>query len=358
MVTDISGQFALEKSSNFANSDVNSGYFFNSYINNIGLTKSVNFNNSDPNSFNYLAIRAYSPSETFKSLVRFYLPGRYDFGFLSLADLSNEIYTVQTDTNTNPQYKKILGLYHSSFALSKTFGGSGLPGFSGSNVSSINFGDFLSQYINIFSTINTTSIIVSTVNGSLQNGIINLINGDLKYILPSYIATRERITDPLEFMLPLSTVVADSNRKIDEYGLGYNLGFNYADTNFATSQKADSFFKILDDYIYLKMNPEYNMNRLDIAGKEDLAATMDSMAQQNLYNCKLLLNNFGTFATTFVQNPVSFNPVIGKLDKLSFAWYDVTGQIINNSECEWSGALQIVEKKDIATDDSTVPKSG
>jgi hypothetical protein len=358
MVTDISGQFALEKSNNFANSDVNSGYFFNSYINNIGLTKSVNYNNSDPNSFNYLAIRAYSPSETFKSLVRFYLPGRYDFGFLSLADLSNEIYTIQTDTNTNPQYKKILGLYHSSFALSKTFGGSGLPGFSGYNVSSINFGDFLSQYINIFSTINTTSVIVSTVNGSLQNGIINLINGDLKYILPSYIATRERITDPLEFMLPLSTVVADSNRKIDEYGLGYNLGFNYADTNFATSQKADSFFKILDDYIYLKMNPEYNMNRLDIAGKEDLAATMDSMAQQNLYNCKLLLNNFGTFATTFVQNPVSFNPVIGKLDKLSFAWYDVTGQIINNNECEWSGALQIVEKKDIATDDSTVPKSG
>ena len=358
MVADISGQFALEKSNNFTNSDITSGYFFNSYINNIGLTKSVNYANSDPNSFNYLAIRAYSPSETFKSLVRFYLPGRYDFGYISLTDLSNEIYTVQTDTNTNPQYKKILGLYHSSFALSKTFGGSGLPGFSGSNISSINFGGFLSQFIKINSTINATSVLVSTVNGSLQNGIINLINGDLKNILPPNVATRERITDPLEFMLPLSTVAADSNRKIDEYGLGFNLGFNYADTKFATSQKADSFFKILDDYIYLKMNPEYNMNRLDIAGKEDLAATMDSMAQQNLYNCKLILNNFGTFATTFVQNPVSFNPVIGKLDKLTFAWYDVTGQIINNNECEWSGALQIVEKMDIATDDSTVPKSG
>ena len=357
MIYDISGQFAMEKTSNFAYNDMTSGYFFNSYINNINMTKSLDYNNSHPNSFNYLAIRAYSPSETFKALVRFYLPGRYDFGFISLKDLSNEIITVQSEPTVNPEYKTTLGLYTSSFALNRVFGASGLPGFSGSNISSVGFGDFLNQYIGIYNTINLAGTIASTVNGRVLAGTSNLVTGDLRFILPPSIASRERVTDPIEFMLPLSTVVADSNRLIDEYGLGYNLGFEQQDTAFNTVQRAGSFFKILDDYIYLKMNEEFDMNRLDITTKEDLQATQDSTAQPNLYNCKLILNNFGTFATTFVQNPVTFNPIVGKLDKLKFSWYDITGQLIDNNECEWSGAVQIVEKMDIATDDSTVTKA-
>jgi hypothetical protein len=246
-----------------------------------------------------------------------------------------------------------LGLYTSSFAVNRIFGGTGLPGFSGSNISSVTFGDFLNQYIGIYSTISSTAVAVSTINGRTLAGTSNLITGDLRYILPSYVAGRERVTDPIEFSLPLSTVVADSNRNIDEYGLGYNLGYKQADTKFDTVHRADSFFKILDDYIYMKMNEEYDMNRLDITTKENLAITQDSTAQPNLYNCKLLLNNFGTYATTFVQNPVYFNPAIGKLDKLTFSWYDITGQIIDNSECEWSAAVQIVERLDVASPDST-----
>ena len=69
-----------------------------------------------------------------------------------------------------------------------------------------------------------------------------------------------------------------------------------------------------------------------------------------------MLNTFGTYATTLIQNPVMFNPPIGKLDKLTFMWYDVTGVIIDNSECEWSGGIQIVESVDTATNDSTIPK--
>ena len=353
MSNDIYGKFALENTSNFAYNDMTSGYFFDSYIHNINMTKSSDYNNSHPDSFNYLAIRSYSPSETFQALVRFYLPGRYDFGYISLQDLSNEIVTVQTDSNVNPDYLTTLGLYTSSFAVNRIFGGTGLPGFSGSNISSVTFGDFLNQYIGIYSTISSTAVAVSTINGRTLAGTSNLITGDLRYILPSYVAGRERVTDPIEFSLPLSTVVADSNRNIDEYGLGYNLGYKQADTKFDTVQRADSFFKILDDYIYMKMNEEYDMNRLDITTKENLAITQDSTAQPNLYNCKLLLNNFGTYATTFVQNPVYFNPAIGKLDKLTFSWYDITGQIIDNSECEWSAAVQIVERLDVASPDST-----
>lgn len=357
MVQDISGQFALEKSSNFAYADTQfSGYFFNSYIQNINMAESKDFNNAHKDSFNYLAIRAYSPSESFKTLVRFYLPGRYDFGYISLKDLSNEVITLQHNSNVNPEYLTVLGEFTSSFAINQVFGGTGLPGFSGSNITSVTFGDFLSQYRLIQSVINSNSGIIQTVTQGVLDGQKALITGDLQYIIPAYVATREKVYDPLEFSLPFSTIAQASNRTIEEYGMGYNLGFAQMNTAFNTNQRAGSFFKILDDYIYMKMNPEYNMNRLDISRQENLSATHDTQAESHLYNCKLMLNNFGTYATTLIQNPVMFNPPIGKLDKLTFAWYDTTGVLINNNECEWSGGIQIVESMDVATNDSSMPK--
>ena len=354
---DIDGQFGLEKSSNFAYSDTKfSGYFFNSFIQNINMPKSTNFNNANADNFNYLAIRAYSPSETFKALVRFYLPGRYDFGYISINDLSNEVLTLQGNSNVNAEYLTVLGLFTSTFATTRTYGGTGLPGYSGSNITTTSFGSFIQKYKDISDTINSNAPVITGILNKVLQGQTNLIKGDLQNILPAYVATRERITDPLEFKLPFSTVIQASNRTIEEYSIGYNLGFAQKDTPFNTIQRAGSFFKILDDYIYMKLNEEYNMNRLDISRQEDFSVSHDTQAESRLYNCKLMLNNFGTYATTLVQNPVIFNPPIGKLDKLSFSWYDVTGSIIDNSECEWSGAIQVVESVDLATNDSTIPK--
>ena len=93
----------------------------------------------------------------------------------------------------------------------------------------------------------------------------------------------------------------------------------------------------------LQMNPENSMNAIDISQQENLSRTRDPTAQSRVYNSKLLLNTFGSFATTFVQNPITFNPPVGKLDKLSFSWYDINGNVINNADCEWSAAIQIVE---------------
>jgi len=354
---DIDGQFGLEKSSNFAYSDTKfSGYFFNSFIQNINMPESTNFNNANADSFNYLAIRAYSPSETFKTLVRFYLPGRYDFGYITVKDLSNEVVTLQGNSNVNSEYLRVLGLFTSTFATTRTYGGTGLPGYSGSNITTTGFGSFLQKYKGISDTINSNAPTITSILAKVLEGQSNLVKGDLQNILPNYVATRERVTDPLEFKIPFSTIAQASNRTIEEYSIGYNLGFAQVDTPYNTIQRAGSFFKILDDYIYMKMNDEYNMNRLDISRQEDFAVSHDTQAESRLYNCKLMLNNFGTYATTLVQNPVMFNPPIGKLDKLSFSWYDVTGAIIDNTECEWSGAIQVVESVDLATNDSTIPK--
>lgn len=343
MVKDISGQFAMEKSSNFSKSDMSSGYNYDSYIYNINLTKSIDFNNDNADSFNYLAIRAYSPSETFQSLVRFYLPQRYDFGYISLKDLSNEPQVISTMTNVNPEYRTFLTYFNSIFSTSLIYGASGVPGYSGSTITTRSFGDFLTQF-NILNTLNTSNAgIVSTINGQSNAIIANLITGDLQYILPAYLANRNRTTDPVEFNIPFSSCVTPSNASIEQYGIGYNLGFALEDTPFNTIQRATSFFKIFDDYIYLQLNREYGMNKMDVSQQENFAQTRDTTAQSGLYNSKLMLNSFGSFATTFVQSPVTFNPPVGKIDTLSFNWYDANGVLINNNDCDWSGSVQIVE---------------
>lgn len=343
LVNDISGQYALENTSNFAYSDMSSGYGFNSYIYNINMPISTDFNNANADSFNYLAIRAYSPSETFQSLVRFYLPQRYDFGYISLKDLSNEQLIVNSISNVNPDYKSFLTLFNQAFSTNQVYGATGVPGFSGSNISTVSFGDFLNQYNTINSTNIKNTAILSTVTGLSNAAITNLITGDLKYILPPYLANRNRTTDPVEFMIPFSTCATPSNVKLEQYGMGYNLGFAFADTPFNTVQRATSFFKLLDDSIYLRMNEEFGLNKMDISQPENFAETLETTAQSGRYNSKLILNSFGSFATTFVQSPVTFNPPVGKLDKLSFSWYNSAGVLLNNNDCEWSGSVQIVE---------------
>ena len=341
LVADISGQYAMEKATNFTYSDSFSGYGFDSYLNNIILQPSNTTNN--PDSFYYLAIRGYSPTETFQSLVRFYLPQRYDYGYITLLDLSSEQQRISTLTNVNPDYRASLILFNSVFSTSRLYGSVGIPGFSGSNITTTGFGDFLRQF-NAINLINTSNnAIVSTVTAYTNDALKTLINGDLKYILPSYLASRNRVTDPVEFSLPFSSCVDKVNAQSEQYGLGYNLGFALQDTDHNTVQRATSFFKILDDYIYLQLNPEFKMNRLDISQPENFARTQDTTAQSGVYNSKLILNNFGSFATTFVHSPVNFNPTVGKLDKLIFNWYNSAGVLLNNADCEWTGTVQIVE---------------
>jgi hypothetical protein len=236
-----------------------------------------------------------------------------------------------------------LNLFNTAFSTNRVYGSVGVPGFSGSNISTTSFGDFLNQYNKLNTTNSSNAAIISTVTGQSNAAIANLITGDLQYILPSYLANRNRTTDPLEFSIPFSSCVTPSNANSEQYGLGYNIGFELHDTPYNTVQRATSFFKILDDYIYLKLNEEYGMNKMDVSQPENFAQTLATTSQSGLYNSKLILNSFGSFATTFVQSPVTFNPPVGKIDKLSFNWYDANGVLLNNFDCDWSGTVQIVE---------------
>ena len=169
---------------------------------------------------------------------------------------------------------------------------------------------------------------------------------------------RQRFTDPLLFSIPWKSSLSDVQSALQyEWGLGYNLGYPKQDTPYDTIQIANSFFKILDDYIYLKLNPEFTMNRMDTSSQENLRITHEPTGQTNQYAAKLLLAPFGQYATTLIQNPIAFNPTLTSLDKLSFQWVDLNGSQINNADCEWNMVVQIMEQVTQATPSSVIPKA-
>ena len=99
------------------------------------------------------------------------------------------------------------------------------------------------------------------------------------------------------------------------------------------------------------------MNRLDSSGKENLSITHESQGQTNQFAAKLLLANFGSYAQTMIQNPITFNPVLTSIDRLSFQWVDLAGVQIDNLDCEWNAAVQITEQVTQATPNSTIPRA-
>ncbi len=362
MVSDISGLWAHEKKTNFTASDVSSGYFFMSYINTINLPTSTNFNNTDNNSYKYLAIRGYSPTEKFKCLVRFYLPGRYDFGYMSLWDIMNEAQkTVLVDLSgsalVNPSYYNALNLFNNSYKITSNFGGNSVPGFGGLNLTFTGFSNFETQYVTIY---NDGLSNANLLNGITSNVLSNLrawIQQYLGNILPSYVLQRDNFTSALTFSILWETALTPARRAMDDdWGLGYNLGFAKIDTPYSTVQRATSFFKILEDFIYLRLNQEFTMNRMDTCSREDLSVTHEPTGAVNLYAAKLLLAPFGNYATVLVQNPINFNPVLTSMDRLSFQWTDSSTTTIDNNECEWNAVVQIQEQVTAPRIGSTIPQ--
>jgi hypothetical protein len=334
-------------------SDVNfSGYYFNSYIFNVPLlpntaSNSNSMNITNPEDFYYLVVRNYTPSEKSQVLLRFNMPQRYDFGFVRLRDLSNEPIFATSNINIfNPSYYSALLGFQSNFQFSNVnFGYNPSQNIPGSNLTSLGFGDFLRQYRRLFGIYNSNVQILNDITTFVATSMSNFVQSNLYYILPDYARSRQNYTEALQFsILWRSALTPRYLAAEDDWGLGYNLGYAKRDTPYATIARAESFYKILDDYIYLKLNTEYDMNRLDFGGKENLKETNEPTGSVLGYNGKLLLNTFGSYAQTIVQNPVYFNPPLLKLDKLTFQWFDTAGTAITNAECEWNAAIQIVEQ--------------
>lgn len=330
------GKWGLE--SNFVVSDLTfDGYDFNSYLLNFPLQS-----NADDY---YLAVRGYLPTESFQTMLRFYLPKRYDFGFATFSDMTHEVSIIDSQANSfNPVYRNTLSLFNKEFSITKIFGSNAIAGLPGSNITTTSFSNFLETYRTLNLTFADDYILLTKVQASIKNSMNNFMTSNLQYILPSNALTRNQFTDPLTSRILWKDNLTPTYAALDDmWGLGWNLGFNKENTPFSTSHMANSFFKIQDDFIYLRLSPELNLNAMDQGKKEDYGTSREGSGITKKYYCKLLLTNFGGNATTFIHNPVKFTPPINSLSKLQFQWIDSTGAIIDNNDSEWSMTINITE---------------
>lgn len=345
------GKWGLE--SNYLVSDTEfKGFNFNSYLTNIPLQSNYGLSLTDSNQYYYIAVRGYLPTESFQTMMRFYLPNRYDFGFVRLRDISTEIPSaVLSSSNFSPLYRETLLQFNSNFVFtSKNFGSNAAQNIAGSNITSTSFGDFLAQYNMFYNLFFTKSETLATINSNVKVSINNFINSNLKYILPSNALSRQRFTDPiLSRILWKENLTPNYIGLDDEWGLGWNLGYSKSDTSYSTTHTGDSFFKIQQDYIYLRLNPEFNINGMDAGGKEDYKTSREPSGTTKQYYCKLLLTSFGGNATTFIHNPIKFNPPINRITNLQFQWIDSKGVIIDNNDSEWNMTVNITEKSDVSS---------
>ena len=337
------GKWGLESSGNFLVSDYRfSGEVFGADIFSVPLTSNATY---------YTTIRNYTPTEKSQVILRCSLPNKYDFGYVKLIDLSSEIAIAATSSNMfAPDYYASLTGFNSNFVLSSiTFGENIIQGFNGSNFTNITgFGDFYNRFTNLYATYNNQVKQVQSINNAITSSINTFIQTDLQNILPATAKNRQRYTDPLTFsILWKSSLKPNYMIKEDNWGLGWNLGYDKVDTPYATVQISPSFFKILDDYINLRLNPEYDMNRVDSGAKENLSLTNETTGSTKAFHAKLLLANFGSYAQTLISNPVAFSPPLGRMDKITFQWLDATETQIDNSDCEWNVVVQIVEKMEV-----------
>lgn len=341
------GRWGLETSANIAAADFGfSGEIFNASIFSVQLDPTT-----PSNPYYYAAIRNYTPTEKSQVILRCSLNNRYDFGYVKLTDLSGEVAIAASSSNLfSPEYYSRLLGFNSNFTFaSKTFGANIIQGYNGSNLTNVTgFGDFYNRFTTLYNTYNLQVQLVQSINSNVTSNINAFIQTDLQYILPATALYRQRFTDPLTFSILWKSALSPEYAKLEEqWGLGWNLGFEKVDTPYSTVQISPSFFKILDDYINLRLNPEYDMNRVDSGAKENLALTQETTGSTKAFHAKLLLAPFGSYAQTLISNPVSFMPPLGRMDKLTFQWLDATETQIDNSDCEWNVVVQIVEKKEI-----------
>ena len=362
-----------EKGTIYKAADDDSGYNFLSYIHSVVIRK---------DNANVINIRGYVPTAQFAGGLRIIGTNWTNFGVLTLNELMQDIDALVTgplpmsiDSNGNivnestrytggnyfsRAYALALIRFNNTFKVKKIFGiGIGATSYLGytfDGTSSANaFREALTSYITLY---NSTIINQQTVNSATTNSLASLTNYvSIRYngILPLSFLKRSRLSDPIPFQIQFkSSLKAPYLTAFDQWGLGWTLGFNKIDTAYSTQQTASTFIRITDDYIYLRMNEEMDMNTIDTSEKEYISQSQDTFGQSAKYFAKLLLNTFGNYTTTFVQSPKIFNPVLGKLDKLHFQLVDQFGSIINNNDCEFTVTLQVEESIDQLTKSATL----
>ena len=369
---DISGAWGSEKAKRFVRFNDDAGY------NNLSYMPSVFAGAAVPFSIN---VRGYVPTVKFLSGVRIMGKNWIDFGQTSLNDLITEIADLTAygifilpDGRINNNGIRIAKYYTSNYVralltFNQYFIGTFTVGrgytnatYAGQTITTTGFGDYINQFIGFNNQISTSATGISNAQTEALNATRAYIVANYSGILPTIVLDRNRFTDSIPFSLQFKSQLASSEylqnylKAYDQWGLGWNLGFDKVDTTFTTRHVATTFIRIVDDYIYLKLNDELNINTIDISQKENLAQSRETFGASRRYYGKLLLNTFGSYAQTFVQAAKALPAPIGKLDKLSFQLVDAFNNKISNADCEYNIVFEVTEIADSIDTSSTLVK--
>jgi hypothetical protein len=148
-------------------------------------------------------------------------------------------------------------------------------------------------------------------------------------------------------------------------GLGYKLGLAppVTGTSLVSSIVFNSTINGLSNSgnfnVFMQVNTEHsrNLNNMDVAMNENYNMSNETTGQVKHVAAKILLNGLtagpNVTAQTVIQNPVTFNPPLGKLDKLSIRLlFDDAAltpveyffPFLGSSLFEWDATYQIDEE--------------
>ena len=371
-----------EQNTNYIAFDDQSGYNFLSYINNVTVHANIP---------EYAVhVRGYVPTPQFTTGLRIIGNNYTNFGTLTLGELAQEIsslsgYSPISDLSgslylqNTPAYNQIISTnngirlgngnrfthayadalinFDKQFYISTiTFGAK--TGYQGVPFTFNGYDDALAQYISYYSTIESQySVyinILSTTSGLLNEYVV------LRYgsILPPGIATRSQYTAAIPFQLLCDyNLQPPYNAQPDQWGLPWYLGFPKATVPVIgprTYVTSSTFIRIVQQYIYLKLNPAQNINTLAVSAKENLSETRESQGMDTQYFTKIILNDFANFCRAGVQLQKDFSPVLGKYEIIECILTDQNGNTINNTDCDYDMVIQITEVTNAPTADSSL----
>jgi hypothetical protein len=375
--------WGMESNTNYVAYDDQGGYNFLSYIYSFSVR---------PTDGDYAVhVRAYDPIPGFNTGIRFIGKNYTDFGNPTLTEMIQEISTLEKYTyisdslasswmdtwvysndfseynitiSTNNAYREAnffsheyadaLKVFDVSFSTTATFGKT--LSYNGLTLTFADFADCILQYSTQFTTIRNQYLVFTNILSTASGQLNDYIEDRYSNILPPSVLNRNRVTDPLPFQLLLESKLEEPYKsRFDEWGLGYNLGFDKRDTAPPrTTVVSDTFIRITQDYIYLRLNPEFNINTMGVSSKENFAETMDPTSEDQKYFSKIILNNFGSFCRTAVQLPKQFQPVLGKYDTISCQLVDRNGAQISSLDCEYDFVLELTEIVNGPTDSSSL----
>jgi len=176
--------FSWGNEKNFTAADTSfESYYFNSRIKVIPIVKSSTTN------YQYLAVRGYTPTENSETMLRFIVPNRYTFGYVTINNIINEIQLSQNIVNSSLydlDYTNTLSNFNAAYKQSNVFGANLIPSFNGITISTSNFSHYTSIFNSNYSLYQFNSSTLKIINDYVNSNTFIFISNQLKNFFPEH----------------------------------------------------------------------------------------------------------------------------------------------------------------------------